>query len=157
MVFAVPLCLVGLALVSNPSHSPFMFFIWFPEAISMPRLRGKSKRGAAWYAARGRAAREHGSPQKPRCPHLKPIVSPTPAQPTRESTLDLSPLSNPFACRIEWFDSLGNSLGFAPPPPSPPAALHLCLPPLATLLLASCHLHNPLSFSSLLRLPHLLL
>jgi hypothetical protein len=40
----------------NHSHSPYALYIWFQVAISMPRLRGKSKRGAAWYAARERAA-----------------------------------------------------------------------------------------------------
>jgi hypothetical protein len=53
-------------------------------------------------------------------PTLNPIEAHTSTQPTHESTLDLSPLSNPYACRIKWFDSLGNSLGFSPPPPSPP-------------------------------------
>jgi hypothetical protein len=40
------------------------------------------------------------------------------------------PLSSPWACRVEWFDSMGNSLGFAPklspePPPihQPPSHL----------------------------------
>jgi hypothetical protein len=93
------------------------FSIWFQVAISMPRLRGKSKRGATWYAARGRAARGRGSPPETEFASTPtPIVAPTPAPPTRDNTPDLSPLSNPFACRVEWFDSLRNSLGFAPPP-----------------------------------------
>jgi hypothetical protein len=92
-----------------------------PVANSMPRLRGKSKRGAAWYAARGRVAPNSGSPpETDGIPILNPIEAPTPAQPFRETTPDLSPLSNPYACRIEWFDNFDNSLGFAPPPPSPP-------------------------------------
>jgi hypothetical protein len=51
---------------------------------------------------------------------LAPILAPTLIEPLREVTLDLSPLSNPYDCRVEWFDTLGNSLGYVPPPPSPP-------------------------------------
>jgi hypothetical protein len=90
-------------------------------ANTMPRLRGKSKRGAPWYVARGKVAPDSGSPLEiDGIPILNPVEAPTPAQPFRETTLDLSPLSNPYACRIEWFENFGNSLGFAPPPPSPP-------------------------------------
>ena len=62
------------------------------------------------------------------------IVAPTPTftfvPPIRDNTPDLSSLSNPFACRVEWFKCLGNSLNFPhrlspsspchPPPPPPP-------------------------------------
>jgi hypothetical protein len=89
--------------------------------ITMPRLRGKSKRGAAWYAARGREAPiSDPPPESEAIPVLAPIIAPTPAEPLHEATPDLSPLSNPYDCRIEWFDTLGNSLGYVPPPPSPP-------------------------------------
>lgn len=40
----------------NHSHSPYTLYIRFQAIISMPRLRGKSKRGAAWYATKERAA-----------------------------------------------------------------------------------------------------
>jgi hypothetical protein len=51
--------------------------------------------------------------------------------PERTTTPELPPLYSPYACRVEWFDSHGNSLGFAPklnlkppsphqPPPRPP-------------------------------------
>jgi hypothetical protein len=59
-------------------------------------------------------------PEAENLPILAPVVAPIPAQPLCETTPDLSPLSNPYAYRIEWFDTLDNSLGFAPPPPSPP-------------------------------------
>jgi hypothetical protein len=53
-------------------------------------------------------------------PPLAPLVVPTPSQPPCDPDTGLSPLSNPYGCRVEWFDLLGNSLGYAPPPPSPP-------------------------------------
>jgi hypothetical protein len=91
------------------SIPPLLFF--FP----MPRQRGKSKRGAAWYNSRGRG---------------RQATQNLPQTPDRASTPDLPPLSSPWACRVEWFDSMGNSLGFAPklspePPPihQPPSRL----------------------------------
>jgi hypothetical protein len=123
------LCLLSLGLPTRRVFPPRV-----PLALVMPRIRGKSKRGAAWYEARGRKPHipdsppeadlpppEANSPWKVEFPPaLAPIVVPTPAQPLFEHTLDLSPLSNPYACRIEWFDHLDNSMGFSPPPPSPP-------------------------------------
>jgi hypothetical protein len=129
-------------LSSNRSHFSHTFLIWFQVALSMPPIRGKSKRCTTWYAARGRRARGHGQQACPSSPPEtefvstpKPIIAPNPSftfvLPPRDTTLDLSPLSNPYACRVEWFDSHGNSLGFAPRlNPSttpPPTTLHLLL------------------------------
>jgi hypothetical protein len=77
---------------------------------------------------------------------LAPILAPILIEPLREVTLDLSPLSNPYDCRVEWFDSLRNSLGYVPPllvthllhplPPTTgltrPPLPHPFLPPLPT-------------------------
>jgi hypothetical protein len=117
-----------------------------PGANTMPRLRGKSKRGAAWYAARGRVAPNSGSPlETDGIPILNPVEAPTPAQPFRETTPDLSPLSNPYACRIEWFDNFGqfawlrassplpssssSTSAFSPSPPSSSTSKSLPLLP----------------------------
>jgi hypothetical protein len=90
-------------------------------ALAMPRLRGKSRRGKAWYAARGKEVpNSDPPPENEAIPILAPILAPTPTEPLREATPDLSPLSNPYSDRVEWFDTLGNSLGYAPSPPSPP-------------------------------------
>jgi hypothetical protein len=123
----------------------------------MPRPRGRSRRGAAWYRARGREpppsvqsrAAQNPSPTiSPHCtsasppplapmdaqppgevfpPPLTRLVVPSPSKPKVDPETGLSPLSNPFSCRIEWFDLMGNSIGYAPPPPSPPR--HPFLPP----------------------------
>jgi hypothetical protein len=53
-------------------------------------------------------------------PILPPILAHALAEKQLEATQELSPLSNEYGCQVEWFDALGNSLGFAPPPPSPP-------------------------------------
>jgi hypothetical protein len=112
----------------------------------MPRIRGKSKRGATWYAARGRGVRGRGRQALPSLPPdparastpEHPLASPRVISPDhspdRATSPGLPPLSSPYACRVEWFDSQGNSLGFAPklspspprqpppPPPPPPSA-----------------------------------
>jgi hypothetical protein len=136
--------------------------------LTMPRPRGKPKRGAAWYLARGRKPPASEAQDEPVAPHaalpeafpadpppealpadptleaipafpplgaaqpldeappVAPLLVPGPNQlPCDQTTCeqppcDLSPLSNPYGCRVEWFDLYGNSLGFAPPPPSPP-------------------------------------
>ena len=64
-------------------------------------------------------------------PILPPILAHALAEKQLEATQELPPLSNEYGCQVEWFDALGNSLVFAPPPPSPhpprqpPPALNL--------------------------------
>jgi hypothetical protein len=58
----------------------------------MPRRTGKSKRGAPWYAARGKVVPDSGSPpETDGIPILNPVEAPTSAQPFRETTLDPQP------------------------------------------------------------------
>jgi hypothetical protein len=115
----------------------------------MPRPRGRPRHGAAWYQARGRKPPpsdppcEASSPPRAVSPHcdlasspplapmdvhpseegfpppLAHLVMPSPSKPPCDPVTGLSPLSNPYDCRVEWFDLLGNSLGYAPPPPLP--------------------------------------
>jgi hypothetical protein len=128
----------------SPSlNSCLELHLWFSVFLLMPRLRGKSKRGAAWYAARGRGSRGRGKqtlqslPQDsarastPELPLASTRATSPDHPPERATTPELPPLSSPYACRVEWFDNHGNSLGFAPklspepssphqPPPRPP-------------------------------------
>jgi hypothetical protein len=148
----VPLRLI-FELWCDSSWAPLRFW---RSPLTMPRPRGKPKRGAAWYLARGRKPSASDIPDDPVNPHeafpaaFPEVPDELPAAPTPEALLvdpppgaspppeeapplapilvdaqnqppcDLSPLSNPYGCRVEWFDLHGNSLGFAPPPPSPP-------------------------------------
>jgi hypothetical protein len=51
------------------------------------------------------------------------IEASIPSQPLNNPTTNLStlsPLPNPYACRLEWFELFGNSLGYVPPLPSLP-------------------------------------
>jgi hypothetical protein len=83
-------------------------------ASAMPRLRGKSKQGSAWYQNRPRMAIR---PQPAPTPsHNSPPSSPSSSGQSSQSQSGLPPLSSPWACRVEWFDLLGNSLGFSPSP-----------------------------------------
>jgi hypothetical protein len=115
---------------------------WLTLLLYMPRPRGKPRRGAAWYQARGReppstpravsthcisdipppsAPMDAHPPEEGSPPPLTHLVIPSaPSEPAVDPVTDLSPLSNPYGCRVEWFDHLGNSIGYAPPPPSPP-------------------------------------
>jgi hypothetical protein len=132
----------GIFTLTAPDASPPLhrFMLIFKLCAStlpattslMPRLRGKSRRGAAWYAARGRKMPNsaHLSDTEMPCadippvfdalPVLPPLLAHAPTETQLEATQELSPLSNEYGCRVEWFDAFGNSLGYAPPPPSPP-------------------------------------
>jgi hypothetical protein len=132
------------------AYPPFWSFLVRTLHSFMPRPRGRPRRGAAWYQARGRKpppsvqSCEASSPPRAVSPHcnsasppplapmdvhppeegfpppLTHLVIPSPSKPPVDPVTGLSPLSNPYDCRVEWFDLLGNSLGYAPPPPSPP-------------------------------------
>jgi hypothetical protein len=157
---ALPLHLWSSLVTRLCAHHPEI-----ASPLPMPRLRGKPRRGATWYAARGKEMPHSDAllavnppiapalliaPDPPFAPApaepireadlpvLAPIVAPAPAEPILEAPQDLSPLSNPYACRLEWFDTMGNSLGFAPPPP----------PPLSTSSTASSHLPTSSTASS---------
>jgi hypothetical protein len=91
----------------------FLPVLDFPHHASvMPRQRGKSKRGSAWQPNRPRLALR----PPPAPSHSSSPSSPTSSAQSGHSLNSLSPLSSPYACRIEWFDLLGNSLGFNPGP-----------------------------------------
>jgi hypothetical protein len=114
--------------------------MWFQVAFSMPRLRGKSKRGTTCYDAKGRGTRWHGqwdrlsSPQDPKCVStLEPLITHIPSLtsdfPPWATTPVLPPLLSPYAFRGKWVTSHGKSLNFTPsfimfptrqPPPPPP-------------------------------------
>jgi hypothetical protein len=80
----------------------------------MPRLWGKSKKGLAWYQNMPLMAIQ---PQPAPTPsHNSLPSSPSSSGQSSQSQSDLPPLSSPWACRVEWFDLLGNSLGFTPEP-----------------------------------------
>jgi hypothetical protein len=51
----------------------------------------------------------------PSLPH-PPSSSPSSSSQSSPGLSNLPPLSSPWACRVEWFDLHGNSLGFAPGP-----------------------------------------
>jgi hypothetical protein len=76
-------------------------------------------------------------------PVLPPILAPTPAETQLEATQELSPLSNECGYQVEWFDAFANSLGYAPPQPSP---LPPRRPPPAFTF--SCHLSEATSTNS---------
>jgi hypothetical protein len=113
----------------------------------MPHLRGNSRRGATWYISKGKKMPNlaHLSDTEMPGADLPPVVDALPILPLilapalvethLEATQEISPLSNEYGCRVEWFDALENSLGYAPPPPSP---LPPRRPPLVPTL--SCHL-----------------
>jgi len=107
-------------------------------AFTMPHLRGKYRRGVAWYTSRGKKVPNSDPPPENKAiSALSPILAPTPIEPLWEATSDLSPLSNPYGFRVEWFDTLGNLLGYAPPPLPPLLVSHLLhpLPPATGLML----------------------
>jgi hypothetical protein len=116
---------------------------WLTLLLYMPRPRGKSRARCSLVSGPGKGAPEHSSrclhplhfghsssvgphgcsPSRGRFPpppltHL--VIPSAPSKPTMDPVTDLSPLSNPYGCRVKWFDHLGNSIGYAPPPPSPP-------------------------------------
>jgi hypothetical protein len=96
----------------------FTFLVWLLSApscilsaLSMPRLHGKPKRGPVWYQNKASMAI--------RPPHVlapSPNSSPSSSAQSSPGQSDLPPLSSPWACRVEWFDLHGNSLGFSPGP-----------------------------------------
>jgi hypothetical protein len=97
-------------------------------------------------------------PPTKEAPPLAPILVPTLNQPPYDQTpFTLYPLSNPYGCRVDWFDLHENSLRYAPPPPSPPSRSLLAslsslfpihhppsnLPPKILLLLSTVHPPQP--------------
>jgi hypothetical protein len=90
-------------MLCSPCHTPFM-----------PRQQGKSKRVLAWQPNRSRL--EIRPLPAPAPSHISSPSSPTSSTQSGHSLNGLSPLSFPYACRIEWLDLLGNSLGFNPGP-----------------------------------------
>jgi len=121
-----------------------------PPPSFMPQPRGRPRRGATWYQARGRKpppsvqSCKASNPSRVASPHCNltspPPLAPmdvhpakkgfpppfahlvilSPSKPPVDPVTGLSPLLNPYDYRFKWFDLLGNSLGYAPPPPSPP-------------------------------------
>jgi len=120
-----------------PHRSIFLIllYVFIPKTMippAMPCLTGKSRQGAAWYTAKGKELPNYDHPldnemlnsnlplDNDALSILAPITAPAPAKPLLEATQDLLFLSNPYSCRVEWFDAMGNYLGYATPPSSPP-------------------------------------
>jgi hypothetical protein len=101
------LVLLGLLLLL-----PMPSFLLF--ASSMPRLQGKSKRESDWQQNRPRLAIRPTPTPVPS--HNSSPSSPASSKYFTHSLNGLPPLSSPYACRIKWFEILGNSLGFNPGP-----------------------------------------
>lgn len=94
-------------------HLSFSPVCFSPHCVSeMARQRGKSKRGSAWQPSRPRLALH----PPPAPSHNSSSSSPSSLSQSSHSLNNLPPLSSPFACRLEWFDLSGNSLGFNPGP-----------------------------------------
>jgi hypothetical protein len=75
-----------------------------PITPTMPRLRGKSRRGVAWYTTGGKEVPNFDPPpDNDALPVLDPILAPPHTEPIQDVTQDLSPLSNPYGYRVEWF------------------------------------------------------
>jgi hypothetical protein len=99
--------------------APLLEFFDLPASVAlpssslllvMPLLRGKPKRGPLWYQTYGCMANR----VPPVVLHQPPSSSTSSSSLSSSSLSSLPPLSSPWACRVEWFDHQGHSLGFTP-------------------------------------------
>jgi hypothetical protein len=139
---------------SNNSHNFHVLLIWFQVAFSMPRLRGKSKRGATWYAAKGRGTRGCGqqarpsSPQDPECVSTpEPLIAPTPS--SHLIFLLGPPLLICLRCRLLMLSESNGSTVMVTPSASLQGSVHPPPPPASTSTSTSHHLHLPCSLTPL--------
>jgi hypothetical protein len=98
--------LSGAPWPSSPSPYAFFPFICFIHAETRKKVQTRIR-----LATKSTAFGNSPTPT-PAPSHNSPPSSPASSKYSTHSLSGLPPLSSPYACRIKWFEILGNSLGF---------------------------------------------